>query len=61
MEAFQGKYPLEYRCEESYEQILENTDLIAVTTTWPQFKRLKEETDKPSSTASRVLWASLQG
>lgn len=47
MKAFQAQYPLEYQCTETYEQILEDADLLAITTAWTCFKNLKRETEKP--------------
>lgn len=47
MHAFRAQYRLEYRCAESYEQILEDADLFAITTAWTCFKSLGRETAKP--------------
>lgn len=47
MEEFQAHYPLTYRCAESYEAILEQADLFAITTAWPEFGDIRQRTDKP--------------
>ena len=47
MKVFQSQYHLEYQCAETYEQILEDADLFAITTAWTCFKNLKRETGKP--------------
>lgn len=47
MQAFQAQYHLEYRCAETYQQVLEDADLFAITTAWTCFKSLGRETKKP--------------
>lgn len=47
MAAFQAQYHLECRCADTYEQLLEDADLLAITTAWPCFRNLRSETEKP--------------
>lgn len=43
--AFQKQYDLACRCT-SFEKILEEADLFAITTAWPEFQELRERTEK---------------
>jgi UDPglucose 6-dehydrogenase len=47
MEEFQSHYQLAYRCAESYGDVLEAGDVLAITTAWDEFKDIKKRTDKP--------------
>lgn len=47
MEEFSKRYRLDCRYADTYEQLLEQADVAAITTAWPQFANVKEKTDKP--------------
>ena len=47
MEGFQRFYKLDYRCMDSYEDVIREADMFAITTAWPMFGDIKEKTDKP--------------
>lgn len=46
MEAFQMTYDLEYKMLEKYEEVLEQAKVIAITTAWPMFAKIKQHTSK---------------
>lgn len=46
MEAFQITYALEYKMLEKYEEVLEQAKVIAITTAWPMFEKIKQHTSK---------------
>lgn len=47
MEEFQKHYKLDVICVESYEKLLEQADVLAITTAWPMFGDIQERTEKP--------------
>lgn len=47
MEEFQAHYPLTYSCQENRDSVLKKADVVAITTAWPEFGTLRQETDKP--------------
>lgn len=47
MDEFQQYYRLGYRCAASYEDVLEEAAVVAVTTAWPMFRDIREKTAKP--------------
>lgn len=44
---FQAHYPLTYRCANNYDAILNEADLFAITTAWPEFGDIRQRTEKP--------------
>ncbi|SMC83643.1 UDP-glucose dehydrogenase family protein [Papillibacter cinnamivorans] len=44
---FQASYPLEYYCVGEYARAVSLSDVIALVTAWPEFKNIREMTDKP--------------
>ena len=46
-EEFQKHYDLRCRYADTYEQLLEQAETVAITTAWPEFKGLQEKTGKP--------------
>lgn len=46
-EEFRLHYQLDCRYAASYEKLLEQADVLAVTTAWPMFGDVREKTDKP--------------
>lgn len=44
---FRKNYKLECTFEEKKQKILAIADILAITTAWPEFATIKEETDKP--------------
>ena len=47
MEDFQKYYQLEVTCVESYEEVLERADVLAITTAWPMFENIRDKISKP--------------
>lgn len=47
MEEFEKNYKLGCVCVQAYEDVLEQADVLAITTAWPMFSDVKERTDKP--------------
>lgn len=47
MDGFKKIYKLDYRCAASYEEIVREADVFAITTAWPMFGDIKERTSKP--------------
>ena len=47
MEGFQRFYKLDYRCMDSYEDVVREADVFAITTAWPMFGDIKNKTNKP--------------
>ncbi|USF25627.1 UDP-glucose 6-dehydrogenase [Firmicutes bacterium ASF500] len=47
MDEFQKYYKLDYNCADSYEQLLEQAETVAITTAWPQFGDVKTKTNSP--------------
>lgn len=44
--AFQKNYALDYQCVECYEQIIQDSEVLVIATAWPEFKNIRETTDK---------------
>lgn len=44
---FNIQYTLTYRCVENYISILEEADVLAIVTAWPEFQNIKSQTNKP--------------
>lgn len=45
---FQACYrDLQYRCVDSCKELLEQAGIAAITTAWPEFQTIREQTDKP--------------
>ncbi len=47
IDGFRNSYKLECTFEEKKEKVLARADILAITTSWPEFVTLKKETDKP--------------
>ena len=47
IDGFRNNYKLECSFEEKKEKVLAKADTLAITTAWPEFATIKEETDKP--------------
>lgn len=47
MPEFQKHYQLDCVCLPSCGAVLEKANVVAITTAWPEFKNIKERTDKP--------------
>ena len=47
IDGFKNNYKLECSFEEKKEKVLAMADILAITTAWPEFATIKEETDKP--------------
>ncbi len=47
MDGFKKIYKLDYRCAASYEDIVREADVFAITTAWPLFGDIRERTDRP--------------
>lgn len=47
IDGFKNSYKLECSFEEKKEKVLAKADILAITTAWPEFATIKEETDKP--------------
>lgn len=47
MEGFSRNYRLQYRCARDYDEAVEQADVLAITTAWPEFRSIREKTDKP--------------
>jgi len=47
MEEFQARYPLSYTCLPTYGEVVEKADVLAIATAWPEFKDVRQRTDKP--------------
>ena len=47
MEGFARSYKLQYRCARDYDAAVEQADVLAITTAWPEFGDIREKTDKP--------------
>lgn len=47
IDGFKKSYKLECSFEEKKEKVLAKADILAITTAWPEFATIKEETDKP--------------
>ena len=46
MPEFQTYYKMDYRCVDSYAELIERADILVIATAWPDFKNIKELTDK---------------
>ncbi len=55
MKEFQKHYQLEMSCADSYEQILERADVLAITTAWSEFKDIRERCKKPLADCRYML------
>ena len=44
---FQAYYKFNYRCVATSDEVLEQADVIAIATAWPEFGTLRERTNKP--------------
>lgn len=47
MEEFQQYYKLNYICKESYEEVINNADVLVIATAWSMFGNIQELTHKP--------------
>ena len=47
MDEFQRYYKLSYRCVATYEAVLEDAAVVAITTAWSMFRDVREKTTKP--------------
>lgn len=47
MEEFQTRYRLDCRCTDTYEELVEGAQTLAIATAWPMFADVRERTDKP--------------
>lgn len=47
MYEFQKHYDLKLQCRKTCEDVLGEADILAITTAWPEFRDLKERTEKP--------------
>ena len=47
IDGFRNSYKLDCSFEEKKQEILATADILAITTAWPEFATIKEETDKP--------------
>lgn len=47
MDEFQQYYKLGYRCAATYEDVLEDAEVVAITTAWPMFRNIRKKTNKP--------------
>lgn len=47
MEEFQTHFQLDCRCMDTYEELLEQADIVAVITAWPMFADVKTRTNSP--------------
>lgn len=47
MPEFQTYYKLEYSCAENCQSCIDKSDILVIATAWPEFKKLREITDKP--------------
>lgn len=47
MKEFTQQYHLDYRCVDTYEQLLDRAEVLAITTAWPMFAGVREKVDKP--------------
>lgn len=55
MEEFQKHYQLDMSCVESYDKILEQSDVLAITTAWPEFRDVRERCRKPLADCRYML------
>lgn len=47
VQAFQKEYQLECQYIESYEELIGQADVLAITTAWPMFGDIRQRTEKP--------------
>lgn len=47
MDEFQRYYNLDYRCAATYEDVLGDAAVVAITTAWPMFRDVRDRTTKP--------------
>lgn len=47
MNEFQAHYRLDYRCVDTYDELIEESQTLAIVTAWPMFANVREKTDKP--------------
>ena len=47
MDEFQKHYAVKLQCCPACEDVLRKADVLAITTAWPEFRDLKERTEKP--------------
>ncbi len=47
VDAFQAQYRLNCRCTKSYDELLGQAQVIAITTAWPEFRTVRDKTNTP--------------
>lgn len=47
MNEFQAHYKLDYRCADTYDEVIDQAQTLAIVTAWPMFADLRKRTDKP--------------
>lgn len=47
MNEFQEHYQLDCRCVDTYNELIEGSQTLAIVTAWPMFADVREKTDKP--------------
>jgi len=55
MEEFQKYYHLDVRCVSTYDELLQQADVLAITTAWPEFKDVRERCGKPLADCRYML------